>query len=59
MSKSGERKRLEILMLERERRGMRVRDLERKKERVWRERGKKGESERETYKWIQGMRKKK
>jgi hypothetical protein len=30
---------------ERERRGMRVKDLERKKERVWRERGKKGERE--------------
>ena len=30
-----------------------------KKERVWRERGKKGERERETYERIQGMRKKK
>jgi hypothetical protein len=37
---------------------MRVKNLERKK-RVWRERGKKGERERETYEWIQGMRKKK
>jgi hypothetical protein len=37
---------------ERERRGMRVEDLERKK-RVWRERGKKGERERETYEHIQ------
>jgi hypothetical protein len=38
---------------------MRVEDLERKK-RVWRERGRKrGERERETYEWIQGMRKKK
>jgi hypothetical protein len=36
---------------------MRVKDLERK--RVWRERGKKGERERETYEWIQGMKKKK
>jgi hypothetical protein len=36
-------------MLERERRGMRVKDLERKKKSVERERGKKGESERETY----------
>jgi hypothetical protein len=42
-------------MLERERRGMRAKDLERK--RVWRERGKKGERERETYELIQGMRK--
>jgi TRAP-type mannitol/chloroaromatic compound transport system substrate-binding protein len=30
-----------------------------KKERVWRERGKKGEREREIYEWIQGMREKK
>jgi hypothetical protein len=37
---------------------MRVKDFERKK-RVWRERGKKGERERETYERIQGMRKKK
>jgi hypothetical protein len=36
-------------MLERKRREMRVKDLERKKERVWREKGKKGERERETY----------
>jgi hypothetical protein len=43
-------------MLERERRGMRVKDLERKKK-VWREREKKkGERERETYEWIQGIR---
>jgi hypothetical protein len=43
---------------ERERCGMRVKDLERKK-RVWRERGKKGERERETYERIQRMEKKK
>ena len=44
---------------ERERHGMIVKDLERKK-RAWREReGKKGESEREPYEQIQGMRKKK
>jgi hypothetical protein len=43
---------------ERERCGMRVKDLERKK-RVWRERGKKGERERKTYERIQGMKKKK
>jgi hypothetical protein len=42
---------------ERERHGMTVKDLERKN-RVWRKRGKKGERERETYEWIQGMRKK-
>jgi hypothetical protein len=49
-----------MLMLERERErcGMRVKDLERKK-RVWRERGKKGERERETYERIQRMEKKK
>jgi hypothetical protein len=35
---------------------MRVKDLERKG--VWREKGKKGERERETYERIQGMRKK-
>jgi hypothetical protein len=46
-----------MLMLERERHGMRAKDLERK--RVWRERGKKGKRERETYELIQGMRKKK
>jgi hypothetical protein len=46
-----------MLMLERERRGMRVKDLERKK--VWREKGKKGERERETYERNQGMRRKK
>jgi hypothetical protein len=46
-----------MLMLEREKCGMRVKDLERK--RVWRERGKKGERERETYERIQGIRKKK
>jgi hypothetical protein len=43
----------------REGRGMRVKDLGRKKERVWRERGKKGENQRETYERIQCMRKKK
>jgi hypothetical protein len=43
-----------MLMLERERRGMRVKDLERKKkESVERERGKKGERERKTYERIQ------
>jgi hypothetical protein len=36
---------------ERERHGMRVKDLKRKK-RVWRERKKKGERERETYERI-------
>jgi hypothetical protein len=42
-----------LLERERERRGMRVKDFERKK------RGKKRERERETYERIQGMRKKK
>jgi hypothetical protein len=41
-------------MSERERRGMKVKDLERKGERE-----KKKERERETYERIQGMRKKK
>jgi hypothetical protein len=47
-----------MLERERERCGIRVKDLERKK-RVWRERGKEGERERETYERIQGMKKKK
>jgi hypothetical protein len=48
-----------MLMLETERETWNeVKDLERKK-RVWRERGKKGMRERETYERIQGMRKKK
>jgi hypothetical protein len=63
--KSGERerlkwreKRLEILTLEREREREREtwnesEILGEKKERVWRERGKKGERERETYEPIQ------
>jgi hypothetical protein len=46
-------------MLERERHGMRVKDLERKKRECGEREEKKGERERETYEWIQGIRKKK
>jgi hypothetical protein len=46
-------------MLERERCGMRVKDLERKKKECGERDEKKGERERETYERIQGIRKKK
>jgi hypothetical protein len=48
-----------MLERERERRGMRVKDLERKKRECGEREGKKErERERETYERIQGMRKK-
>jgi hypothetical protein len=60
MLKSGKRERLkwrekmrDVNVGERERRGVRMKDFEKKKK------SKKGERERETYEWIQSMRKKK